>query len=66
MKLNASRAGSRHMTRTVNMYISATGPRGVPKGRVDAKNVGYGRRPWRATSRITRAFPTVFDDITLY
>lgn len=44
-KLNASFAGSAAMTKTVRRYFSPTGPKGVPKGLVDAKKCGYGRRP---------------------
>lgn len=39
-KLNASRAGTARMTKTVRKYFRATGPRGVPNGFVDAKNAG--------------------------
>ena len=39
-KLKASRAGSADITEMVSTYLSATGPRGVPKGRVEAKKVG--------------------------
>lgn len=47
------------MTMTVRRYLSSTGPIGVPKGSVEAKNSGQGSKPWRATSLITLAWPIV-------
>ena len=44
-KLNASPAGITRMTKIVRTYFISNGPRGVPKGFVDAKNSGQGRRP---------------------
>lgn len=54
-KLKASDAGRARMTMTVSTYLSTTGASGVPKGLVDAKISGHGRRPCRAISRRTRA-----------
>lgn len=47
------------MTMIVKVNLSATGPRGVPNGCVDAKNSGQGISPCRAISRMIRAWPIV-------
>jgi hypothetical protein len=46
------------ITMTVKIHFSSTGASGVPNGRVDTQNAGYGRMPWRAISRMTRDWPS--------
>lgn len=45
------------MTMTVRVHLSRIGAAGVPKGRTDVQKGPKGITPWRATSRMTRAWP---------
>lgn len=50
LKLNASPAGGATIMMIVTIHLIRYGPSGVPKGFVDAQNLGYGRTPCLSTN----------------